>query len=222
LNSSALMPYRDRVVGLVASEDALTHEAGEGPLRAKGNIYVGTHRYYSKAVPGGVSAVLSRLSNQKLIAFLGRPFVASSWYDVGPLVPFGEAAAQVAGVPHLEFLRSQARAQAMTDIHGVYKLLLKLASPEMVMSRLPRVATQYFDFVTAEVRELAPRHWESTGRGIPHVAASTYMATTEAFLVRGLALSGAKNVKHRWFPAESAGTLQGIAVVSLRRELSWG
>ena len=217
-----MLPYWETVVGLVGSEEALSYAPGEGPLRAKGNIYLGAIRYYQAQVPGGVPAVLARLTQPKLVAFLGQRFVAGGWYDVGPLAPFGEAAAQVAGLAHLDFLKQQARAQAMTDIHGVYKVLLKLASPEMVMSRLPRAANQYFDFVRAEVKELAPRHWESHAHGIPAVAAGTYMATTEAFVVRALELAGAKNVRHRWFTPEPAGSHQGIAIVTTRRELSWG
>jgi hypothetical protein len=212
----------DRVIGLVGSEEALTYDPGLGPLRAKGMIYLGAGRYYAGHVPGGVEAVLARLSSPKIVAFLRQPFVAGGWYDVGPLIPFGEAAAQVAGVTHMDFLRQQARAQAQSDINGVYKMLLKLATPEMVMSRLPRAASQYFDFVRAEVKEIGPKHWQSSAHGIPAVAAQQYMTTTEAFVVRALELAGAKNLRHKWFTPEPAGQNAGIAIVSCRRELSWG
>src|SRR5688500_9646383 len=106
------------MVALIASE-ALVYAPGTGPFRAKGTIYLGAQRFYAQAVAGGLEAVLSRLSDVRLTEFLRQKFVAGGWYDVGPLVPFGEAAAQVAGTAHLEFLRTQARAQAQTDINGV-------------------------------------------------------------------------------------------------------
>lgn len=209
------------MTGTIASEE-LTYAPGDGPFHAKGTIYLGTQRFYAQAVPGGLDAVLARLSDPRLIDFLRQKFIASAWYDVGPLVPFGEAAARAAGTAHLELLRTQARAQAQSDIHGIYRLLLKLASPEMVMSRLPRAASQYFDFVRAEVRQLGPRRWESIGHGIPATWAATYMATTEAFVVRALELAGAKNVRHRWHAPETTGVAKGIPTVSIRRELGWG
>ena len=195
---------------------------GRGPFHVKGTAYLGLLDYYARHLPGGLDAVLGHFEgDDALVAFFKQRFLPSSWYDVGPSILLSRAAAGVAAVPHLELLRQQARAQAERDIHGVYRLLLKMAKPAMIMTRLPAAAGRYFDFVRAEVRELRPNCWESVAHGVPAIAQHTYMAGTEAFLVKALELSGARDLHHRWFPVEPEGQAHGVDVIGLRREVSW-
>jgi len=198
----------------------LHHAPGKGPWHVKGLVYAGALAHYDARVPGGLGAVLERV-DAPLVEFLNQKFVVGGWYDVGPLTLVGQAAALVANVPHLEFLRDMARTQAERDIQGVYRILLKVASPEMVVRRLPQAANKYFDFVQAEVREVRPKCWESTGHGIPSIASTAYMAVTEAFVSKALQLAGARELRHRWFAPEQEGALGEVALMKIRRELSW-
>jgi hypothetical protein len=195
---------------------------GRGPFHVKGTAYIGLLDHCATHVKGGLDAILAKFGeDEALVAFFRQRFLAGSWYDVGPSILLTQAAAVVAGVAHLDLLRQQARAQAERDIHGVYRLLLKLARPEMIMARLPRAAGRYFDFVRAEVSELRPGCWESRAHGVPAMAQHSYMAGTEAFVVKALELSGAKEVKHRWLPPEPEGQAHGVDVMCLRREVGW-
>ena len=198
----------------------LTHPPGKGPWHVKGLVYVGALDYYGTHVARGLEAVLERLA-PPLVEFLGQRFLPGGWYDVGPLTIVAQAAAIASGTPHLDLLRQMTRTQAERDIRGVYRVLLKVASPEMVMRRLPQMAGKYLDFVRAEVREVRPKCWESTAHGVPSVAMHAYMAVSEAFITRALQLAGAKELRHRWFPLEEEGAIGEVALMKIRRELSW-
>jgi hypothetical protein len=209
-------------MGLVDSRE-LSFAPGQGPFHVKGTAYIGLLGHYTRCVPGGLDAILGQFGDDAvLVAFFKQRFLSSAWYDVGPSTLLSRVAASLSGIPHLDLLRQQARAQAERDISGVYRLVLKLASPEMVMSRLPVAATRYFDFVRAEARELRPKCWESMAHGVPEIARHSYMTGTEAFVMRALELAGATDLKHRWTPAEPEGQAHGMDIVGLRREVSWG
>jgi hypothetical protein len=195
--------------------------AGKSPFRVKGNAYRGYFDFCAERVPGGLEALLARIPDADLVSYLRGSFLSASWYDVLPLVALGEVAAEALGQSASEFMAAQARAQAERDINGIYRLLLKMATPEMIMTRLPKVAAQYFDFVTAEVEKLGAGHWKSTGSGILEFAIDSYRATTEAFLRRALETAGAKKLQHRWHPPVSQGERAGLAVVRVTREMSW-
>jgi hypothetical protein len=194
---------------------------GKSPFRIKGHAYAGNLAYVEEHVPGGLEAVLRLITDRALNDFLRQRFLASSWYDVLPIVALGEAAAEVAGIAPTEQIARSARAQAERDINGIYRMLLRLASPAMIMARLPKVASQYFDFVTAEVVEVAPKKWRSTGHGVLPFAVDAYRSTTEAFLRRALETAGAKNLQHRWLPPVPDGEKHGHAVLAVTREISW-
>jgi hypothetical protein len=208
-------------MGTIDSSE-LSFAPGKGPFHVKGTAYLGLLDWNATRVPGGLDAVFSQFGGDAaLIAFFRQRFLPSGWYDVGPSTLLTRAASNAAGIPHLALLREQARTQAERDIRGVYRILLKLASPEMVMSRLPIAANRYFDFVRAEVHELRPKCWESIAHGVPEMAQHSYMASTEAFVLRALELAGARALSHRWYSPESEGKVHGVGVVVLRRELSW-
>lgn len=204
---------------VVLVHDSLPFAPGAGPFRIKGNAYLGALAYTKTHCE--LPTVLGKLKNPDTAAFLSQRFVVGGFYDVGPLATLAVAAALTAGRPHLTWLKEQGRDVADKDIGGVYRVLLALASPALVMRRLQRTASQYFDFVEVEVIEREDR-WETIGSGIPEGAIHTYMATTEAYLVTALERAGAKGVRHRWLPPEPAGHKHGVAVLRVRREVAWG
>jgi len=194
---------------------------GASPFRAKGVLFLGYIRYCEESVPGGFAAVRERMHEPLVQAFYAQPFIVGGLYDALPIVPLARAAALVAGIPHLEFLRGHAQWQAHRDIHGVYRLMLKLATPRQVIQALPGTAKRYFDFVRSEIRQLAPGRWEVTIHGVPAPVLLVYKAATEAFIRRALELAGAKGLRHRWVLEEPAGDVAGVPVLRLQRELSW-
>jgi len=108
---------------------------GQGPFHAKGLVYRGARSFYDLKVPGGAAALRDHLSPALATFFYEERFVPGSWYDILPIVPISEVAAGLWGVTHAQLVRENAAWVARRDIHGVYRFLLKLASPSIVAQR---------------------------------------------------------------------------------------
>jgi hypothetical protein len=194
---------------------------GEGPFRAKGTLYKGLVASTDARCPGGYSAVLEGIDDERLKHFLMQNFLAASWYDVMPLLAFSKMAAQVANVPHSKYARDGARFTANRDIHGVHRFFLKLASPKLVADRLPRLMLQYFDFGRVEGGAIGPRSYEMFAREIPEPVAQWLMLMIEGFVPVALQLAGAKSVVAKIDTPEPNGSAKGVALVSTRLHLTW-
>src|SRR4051812_12259661 len=125
------------------SFERLPAPAGKSPFRMKGQAFVGHMKYVAAHLPGGTKTFLGGIADPEMRAFFEQPFLASSWYDVFPLVAAGSVCAKIAGVTLREFLRTRTRWQAERDINGVYRFMLNLVSPEAVAMRMPRLIAQY-------------------------------------------------------------------------------
>jgi hypothetical protein len=196
-------------------------EPGKGPFHVKGVTYRNLFDYLEEHLEGGRVRLLDALGDPALRAFADQPFLASSLYDVMPIQGMCETAATLMGKPLAAFVRDFSRQAAERDIRGIYKMLLKLVSPGMVMERVPAAARQYFDFVSATVEKLAPNRYRSSALGVPEVLMHFYMLVTEAFLGRALTLAGAFGLEHRWLPPHPDGHKDGLLLMKLQREISW-
>ncbi len=171
--------------------------AGKSPYRVKGHVYEGLFESTDKRCPGGVAAVLPRLADPELQAFFRQRFLASSSYDLLPLLEFGREAAHLAGVPYSTYVRGGARLQAEKDVNGLYRAILRLASPSLVVSRMPRVLMQYMTFGVAEGRMLDERTYEIIVRGVPDTVQTWLTAAAEGFVPFVLETAGATSVVTR-------------------------
>ena len=205
----------------VEDYERLPFPPGESPFHVKGNAYRGHVEYTDKHVPGGMKAAIERIQDEKLRAFFAQPFLASSWYDIFPLVAIGFVCARLAGRSFPDFLRARARQQAELDVGGVYRFLLSLASPETVVTKLPAVVAQYFDFGTVEVRRLGPRLYTAISHGWPRPLAAWYAPIQETYALYALESNGAKNPRAKLYPFAPEATERGLEVGAFRVELSW-
>jgi hypothetical protein len=194
---------------------------GKSPFRGKGVTYRNYVEYVDEFIPGGYERLLAALGDPALRAFASQRFLAGTFYDTLPMVAMCEAAAALLQKPFVQFVREFSGVSAERDTTGVYRMLLKLVSPGLVMERTPAVAKQYFDFISASVEKITPKCYRSTARGIPELVAQFYMLSTEAFLARALTLAGAVEPIHRWLPATPDGNREGAPLVMLRREVTW-
>jgi hypothetical protein len=195
---------------------------GKSPFHVKGVVYRYFFEYLDHQLEGGRARLLAAIDEPDLRAFADQPFLAGTFYDTAPIMALCERAASLLGRPFLGFVREFAEQQAETDIKGIYRMLLRLVSPDLVMDRVPAAAKQYFDFVSTEVEKLGPKSYRSTAHGIPEPLMQFYMTVTEAFLSRALTLAGAKELVHRWLPPQPDGVREGVPLVVCSRELSWG
>jgi hypothetical protein len=193
---------------------------GKSPFRVKGVTYRNLVDMIEETVPGGRPALLAKL-DRELREFASQSFLPSTFYDSLPSVPLCETAAALTNRPFAQFVRELSRYSAERDAKGIYRMLLRLISPHTIMERLPATARQYFDFVTSSVEKIGPTAYRTTARGVPQFLSQFYMLVTEAFLSHALTLAGARGLAHQWLPATPDGTNVGIAIVCLKREVSW-
>lgn len=203
------------------SMDRIPFAVGASPFRCKGVLYVDALEYFDAEIKGGRAALLQRFGRAELLSFFNQNFLVGGWYDVFPVLALIGSASIALGQPQLEVARMVARASVPKQFRGLYKFLLKMASPEMTMRNLPRVGNAYFDFVRVDVAEVRPRTFTSSASGVPLLAAPAYMAVTEIGVVTALSLAGGRNVRHRWLPQVPEGQKQGMDVIQVRREVGW-
>jgi hypothetical protein len=107
------------------------------------------------------------------------------------------------------------------QFRGIYKVLMKVGRPDAVARSLPDLAAKYYDFLRVEVKQLGPKAYETRAGGLPTIVAPSYQVTTEVGVIKALEIAGARNVRHRWLPAEPDGEAHGLSLVRLRREIRW-
>src|SRR5690606_24566832 len=134
-------------------------EIPESPFRVKGGLYQATKAFFDRRVEGGYEALRETLGPGVLRDFLDQRFLASSWYEVIH-VPFLVAAeAATMRMSERAYLRMRTEHQVDADMGGAYKILLKVATPELVVPRLPKIMTQMFNFGTPTVTFTGPRQF---------------------------------------------------------------
>jgi hypothetical protein len=195
---------------------------GQSPFQIKGNSYVGALAFYAEHAPGGVGAVLARLAHDPaLVAFLRQRFREGALYDVLPMVPLHRAGAETLGRPVAATLEDLSEWQTRRDVNGIYRMLLRLPTPEALMERWARVSSQYFNFVRTEVRRLEPRAYEVSSSGVPEMLLPTYVAVVGAYTRTALLCAGARAPRTVWKAPSADGQLDGVPLVRLAREVRW-
>ena len=193
---------------------------GTSPFRAKGNVYKSANEFYDEHLPGGLD-VLCNAMDADHCAFMRQPFLAASWYDALPISVTSFHAARIFGVTHHEMLRARARWQAQRDIHGIYKFLIKVSSPDAVAVRFGKVMLQYFDFGESEARMIEPRVCEVFQRGVPEPFVDHIVPLAEGFVTAAMARAGAMDVRLQQLPVKKTGAKEGIATFDLAFRIAW-
>jgi hypothetical protein len=194
---------------------------GKSPFRAKGVNFRNVLAFAEAKVQGGQAQFLARLHHHDLRAFMAQPFLAASWYDALALIPLIAELSRELHLSTQQCARELAGFVVKRDATGIYKLLLKITTPESLLERSTHTARQYFDFVKSDFTRVDPRVYRLTHSGIPQVAATTYMNIVEGFVDAGLALAGAKEVRQRWERPQPLGIVSGVEIVRLEREIRW-
>ncbi len=141
----------------LAEHDGVSFPIGGSPFRVKGVLYLGTLGFFEQTVRGGSQALFDEIQNPELLAFIQQKFLPSSWYDALPALPLIDAEARAMRLGVKPYLLHRTRWQAQQDLSGVYRFVLRIASPEMVLNRLPRIAAQMLEFATARATEWVER-----------------------------------------------------------------
>ena len=140
---------------------------GEGTCRIKGVAYRGLAHLVTCRVEGGTAAFATALPTPALQVFFGQPFLASSFYDIYPLVAGSGLLASLSRAPLDAFAQQQGRAQAAYDVEHAYRALFQGKSVDDVHARLRPLAGRYYDFGEWDVERTSHDRIRVTERGLP-------------------------------------------------------
>ncbi len=102
-----------------------------------------------------------------LQAFFSQPFLASSFYDVYPLVAGCGVLASLSRMSIDTFAQQQGRAQASYDVEHAYRALLQGKSTDDMHLRLRPLAGRYYDFGEWDVERPGHDRIRVIERGLP-------------------------------------------------------
>jgi hypothetical protein len=168
-----------------------------------------------------MAAMLALLPSDAVRNYFQQPFLAASWYDVLPLVAAGVACARLTGMTQAAFVRHRAQVQAKDDIRGVYKLLLRIASPQMVAMRLVRIIAQYYDYGGTEAEVVRPGLVQAVRTGVPAALAPSFVCVAEPYAEAALTTAGGREVRVKAHAPQPDGSAHGVATVKIRIDLAW-
>jgi hypothetical protein len=204
----------------LATSDTLPTPPGTSPFCVKGHVYLKMQEDIASSV--GIDRVFEHVKNSAAVrAYFAQRFLAGSWYDAFPLMPVAMGHARASGAPLYSFLRDKGRVIAQKDAPGIYRALLRLASPSLVVERLPKLASRYFDFGTSDVERVGERSYRSIQRGVPELLVPLIAATTEGFVAQSLVLAGGANATARYVSSETDGAKQGYATMAVVLAIGW-
>jgi hypothetical protein len=183
---------------------------GQGPFRARGWAFLGALKYFSLRLRGGKPALMGALDSPELVAFWNQIFIATSDYDVVPLVAAYVAGARVEGVTPYHFVRERARAAGESDTTGAWSKLLKTSSPRAMSKRLNMAFDRYFSPCRAVARVDEPGTYQGVLMHVPACMNGLYTASTEGFVSRALEMAGARSLRFEWVGSKSGGHLESI------------
>ncbi|MDB4968911.1 MAG: hypothetical protein JWN44_4600 [Myxococcales bacterium] len=194
---------------------------GEGPFRIKGVAYRGHLAYVAEHVPGGVEEMLAGFKDRRIAEFFQQKFLASTFYDIAPLVIAGYVCARQCRRTFFDFVKVRSRYQAQQDIGGIYRMLLKLTSPATVAVRLPAVSSQYLDFPGDAKAELIDKQHAVLSRTeLPLMLKTWFTLVYETYVDVTLTAAGGRSVLSRT-SYEPDQPLRGYETVKFRCEVSW-
>jgi hypothetical protein len=201
--------------------EALPAAPGKSPFLAKGHIYRGMLGDFETTVPGGAARAVALIEDDAAREFFRQSFLPGGWYDILPALPLAVASSRGAGRTLSQMSREGARMAAERDVNGVYRFLLKVASPDRVIRAVLRASGQYFAFGSADCVKHEPGHAVIRKLGAPASLVPWFAPTLEGFIGAVMEFAGARDVRVLTRPPEPDGRLQGLETVTLTFEVRW-
>ncbi|MCC6873837.1 MAG: hypothetical protein IT378_05940 [Sandaracinaceae bacterium] len=169
---------------------------------------------------GGRERLLESFEEPGLRAFFAQPFLAASWYDTVPIGALCEAGAKHCGVSVPDFIREHTRNQAREDLGGVYRVILKVFTPELALRALIKVTERYYDFGTTEIVELHAGRAVTVRTDLPDAIFDWYAIVADEYTRAVLEHAGAKDIRVR-SERGKRGLLHGMPTSQMRFEIDW-
>jgi hypothetical protein len=211
----ASSPFADRRV--INSEPPIP--IGTGPFHIKGAGFLGHMAWVDSSFPGGRQAFLAALT-PSMRAYFENVFLALSWYDLLTLASAGHVCAKTLGLPFREFIAMRGRHQAKLDTEGMYKVLLRLASPRLIAPRIPKVMSQYLDFGEVKIKKEEAYGLAFDVTGVPVILSDWMLGVYEGFLDVVIPAAGG-TAPILYADVAPQGSAHGFALGTLKVEIRW-
>jgi hypothetical protein len=196
-------------------------EVGRGPFHIKGTAVKGALERLGNTVPGGMRALLDAAGNRPLERLVQSQILPSSMYDCYALALLDHHAARLLGRTLADLVRSSAAAQFNTDLSGIYKVVLRVVSPRLVIDRVARVTSGYFDFSPGTVRKVSDHEAVLVRADFPELLVPWYGPVAEGYLLGALHATGATSVRQAIATVPRGNQAHGLALVDLEMTVSW-
>jgi hypothetical protein len=192
---------------------------GLSPFQVKGTLWMGFRAYVDEHVVGGSTRLGEHLS-PACREFFAQLFVAPGWYDLFPMLEISRAMALQRGLTAFEQARQTGTWHGEQDLKGIYKTLLKQATPQAICRRYPSLYSQLYNFGKVEVT-IDDGGVKSCVAGMPEALADWWMPATEGYLAPILAAAGARQAKTIWRAMIPDGESHGLRLVRVPSETTW-
>lgn len=123
--------------------------------------------------------------------------VASSWYPLDPFVRFLEADIRETAGGNEVVLVERTEQLIEKQLRGIYRIFVRLGSPEFVLKRISVVHMTYYNGVLVETTSLTPGRAVLRYTGFERRHRLVGYAII-GFFKKALEISGAKDVKASW------------------------
>jgi hypothetical protein len=201
---------------------ALPFKPGTSPFRINGVFYIGLRRYIEERTPRGLDGLTAALDDAELTAFARQTFLATSFYDLLPIVPLTETLARLQKKSFAEFVRRRARAQANADCEGVYRAFIGRNGGEReLLDGIVKTSGRIYDFGAVEYAHVRPGLADITRTEVPDPALNWYQVSTTEYLTGILEHANLPIVRVHCYKKELAHTVQGCKVWRLGFRAEW-
>jgi hypothetical protein len=201
---------------------ALPFKPGTSPFRINGVFYIGVHRYIEERTPHGFEGLAAALDDAELVAFARQTFLATSFYDLLPIVPITEALARIQKRAFAEFVRRRARAQAQADCDGVYRAFIGRSGSERdLLDGLVKTSGRIYDFGAIEYSHVRPGLADIVRTEVPDPALGWYQVSTAEYFAAVLEHANLSAVHVHCYKKELAHAVQGCKVWRLAFRAEW-
>lgn len=191
------------------------------PFRAKGGLFINTRTFFEKNADKGFESLREVLGAGPLRDFVDQHFLSGSWYEVMHVPQLIAAEASAMRMTERRYLRHRTEWQAAADMGGAYRILLRVASPEVVVPRLPKVMTQMFNFADPTVSMLGPKEYRMSVDGVPAALGTWLHTALEIYVEYAITASGGQNAFVAMERPRVLESREGFPMLALSMRVTW-
>jgi hypothetical protein len=118
-----------------------------------------------------------------------------TWYDVDPLQQALVVVGQKLGRSVEDLTMEIARENARKDLTTIYRIFMRIAAPQRVMSNTPKLWSTYVKFGEARAVTNEPGHYVGECEGIPRHFLEWTCGAWRGFVPTAIELAGGKDVQ---------------------------